>query len=187
MPSNTVAQVYNQLIAPEHRVTRGSIGVLFNAQPNPALQRVYGVKNGVIIAEVTPGSPADQAGLKVGDAITGIDGKEIKSGDELVSDIAGRKPGSKAKVTYWRNGKEGTTSVTIADRSKLFGARLGEEQPGNDEAQPVESKLGLSVTAITPEMANRHRHRREAQLVRRRPRLQPRRRDPRGQSSAGQQ
>jgi serine protease Do len=155
MPSNTVATVYNQLISPEHRVTRGSIGVLFNAQPNPALQRVYGVKNGVIIAEVTPGSPADQAGLKVGDAIVAVDGKDIKSGDELVSEIANRKPGAKAKLTYYRNGKEGSTTVTIADRAKLFGARLGEDQDQGEEAQPVESKLGLTVHAITPDVADR--------------------------------
>ena len=43
MPSNTVASVYNQLISPDHKVSRGSIGVEFNAVPNPAVQRVYGV------------------------------------------------------------------------------------------------------------------------------------------------
>src|SRR5271155_4806901 len=40
MPSNTVATVYNQLIGPEHRVARGSIGIEFAAQPNPAIARV---------------------------------------------------------------------------------------------------------------------------------------------------
>ncbi len=155
LPSNTVVNVYNQLISPEHRVTRGSIGVLFNATPNPALQRVYGVKSGVIIAEVTPGSPADQAGLKVGDAITAVDGKPIKSGDELVSEIASRKPGTKTKLSYLRNGKEGTTTVTIADRAKLFGSRLGEEEEGTEQSQPTEAKLGLSVRAVTPDIADR--------------------------------
>src|SRR3954467_9063653 len=42
MPSNTVAQVYNQLVGPEHRVSRGSIGIEFAAQPNPAIARIYG-------------------------------------------------------------------------------------------------------------------------------------------------
>src|SRR5204863_8960981 len=73
MPSSTVLTVYNQLISPEHRVTRGSIGIEFNAIPNPAVARVYGVNDGVTVANVRPGSPADQAGLKVGDTITGID------------------------------------------------------------------------------------------------------------------
>src|ERR1700704_3493850 len=42
MPSNTIANVYNQLISPEHKVTRGSIGVQFSAQPSQAVSRVYG-------------------------------------------------------------------------------------------------------------------------------------------------
>jgi len=42
LPSNTVVQVYNQLIGPEHRVARGSIGIMFDAVENPAITRVYG-------------------------------------------------------------------------------------------------------------------------------------------------
>jgi len=155
MPSNTVVQVYNQLIGPEHKVTRGSIGVEFAAQPVPAIARVYGVQSGVTISNVVPGSPADTAGLKVGDTITSVDGKDVKNGDELVADIASRKPGSKAKLGFMRNGKKEDTTVTIADRSKLFAARLGEDQQGNEEQQPKESKLGLTVRALTPDLADR--------------------------------
>jgi len=155
MPSNTVVTVYNQIIGPEHKVTRGSIGVEFAAQPVPAIARVYGVQSGVTISNVVPGSPADSAGLKVGDTITSVDGKDVKNGDELVSDIASRKPGSKAKLGFVRNGKKEETTVTIADRSKLFAARLGEDQQGNDEQQPKESKLGLTVRALTPDLADR--------------------------------
>jgi serine protease Do len=155
MPSNTVVSVYNQIIGPEHRVTRGSIGVEFAAQPVPAIARVYGVQSGVTISNVVPGSPADSAGLKVGDTITSVDGKDVKNGDELVADIAGRKPGSKAKLGFVRNGKKEETTVTIADRSKLFAARLGEDQQGNEEQQPKESKLGLSVRPLTADLADR--------------------------------
>ena len=155
MPSNTVAQVYNALIGPEHKVTRGSIGVLFNAEPSPALARVYGIKNGVIIAEVTPGGPAEQGGLKVGDAIISVDGRQIKDGNELVSDISTLKPGSQHKLGYLRNGKEGTATVAIADRNKLYGARLGEEEPGGNEETPQESKFGMSVRSVTPDLADR--------------------------------
>ncbi|MGZ4821841.1 MAG: Do family serine endopeptidase [Terriglobales bacterium] len=155
LPSNTVAQVYNQLIGPEHRVTRGSIGVEFAAAPNPAVARVYGVKNGVTIANVVSGSPADQAGLKVGDTIVSVDGRPVKNGDELVSDISSRKPGSTAKIGYVRNGKEGTATVTIANRAKLFASRLGEEEEQNEEAAPTPSKLGLNVQNVTNDMATR--------------------------------
>jgi serine protease Do len=155
MPANTVIAVYNQLIGPEHRVTRGSIGIEFNAVPNPAVSRVYGVDGGVTVANVRPGSPADQAGLKVGDTITAIDGKPVKTGDELVNYIAGMKPGSKAKLAFVRNGKQESTSVTIADRAKLFSDRLGEEEEEADSAKPQDSKLGVTVRNLTADLAER--------------------------------
>jgi serine protease Do len=155
MPSNTVALVYNQLIGPDHRVARGSIGVQFAAQPIPAIQRVYGVSSGVTVSDVVAGSPAEQAGLKVGDTITTVDGKGIKAGDELVAEIAARKPGSKVKLGFVRNGKTQDTTVTIADRAKLFATRLGDEEEGNDESQPKDSKLGITVRGVTAEMAER--------------------------------
>lgn len=154
MPSNVAAKVYNQLIGPEHRVTRGSIGVEFNAQPNPAIARIYGVKSGVTIANVVPNGPADQAGLKVGDTIVAVDGQAVKTGDELVNDISSRKPGTKATITYIRNGKEEKTTITIADRAKLFAARLGEEGPSGEEGQPKPSKFGVGVKNITPDIAS---------------------------------
>ena len=153
MPSNTVVQVYNQLIGPEHRVSRGSIGIEFSAQPNPAIARVYG--SGVTVSNVVAGSPAESAGLKIGDTITAVDGKDVKSGDELVADIASRKPGSKAKLTYFRNGKKQETSVTIADRSKLFASRLGDEEEGQGPEEAKSSRTGVTVRAITPDLADR--------------------------------
>jgi len=59
MPSNTVTQVYNQLIGPDHRVARGSIGIEFSGQPNPAIAHIYGT--GVTVSNVVSGTPADQA------------------------------------------------------------------------------------------------------------------------------
>jgi serine protease Do len=156
MPSNTVVQVYNQLIGPDHKVSRGSIGVEFNAVPNPAVARVYGVTSGVTIAHVTPNGPADKAGLKTGDTIVSVNGKQVKTGDELVAEISAIKPGSTAKVGYVRNGKTSATDVTIADRSKLFAARLGDQEEGGEQAQPQESKFGINVRSITPDMANRY-------------------------------
>jgi len=155
LPSNTVVQVYNQLTGPDHRVSRGSIGIMFDAVENPAIARVYGAGSGVTISSVVAGSPADQAGLKVGDTITSIDGKKVTKGSELVSDIAGRKPGSKVALGFLRNGKQQEASVTIADRAKLFAARLGEEPENGDEDTPKQSKFGVTVRKLTPEIAER--------------------------------
>jgi serine protease Do len=155
LPSNTVVQVYNQLIGPEHRVARGSIGIMFNALDNPAVARVYGIGSGVTVSTVVPGTPADQAGLKVGDTITTVDGKEVKSGDALVAEIAGRKPGSKITLAFIRNGKKQETTVTVADRGKLFAGRLGEDEDAGGQSGPKETKFGITVRAITPEIADR--------------------------------
>ena len=155
MPSNTVAQVYNQLVSPEHRVSRGSIGIMFNALDNPAIARVYGTGSGVTISDVTAGSPAEAAGLKVGDTIVSVDGKTVKNGDELVADIAARKPSSKIVVGFIRNGKKQEATATVADRAKLFAARLGDEDENSQDAGPKESKLGITVRTLNQEMADR--------------------------------
>src|ERR1700722_13851007 len=155
LPSKTVVEVYNQLIAPEHRVVRGSIGIIFGKEEIPAIARVYGTGSGVTVSSVVPGGPAEEAGLKVGDTIVSVEGKKVTKGDDLVSDIASRKPGSKVSLGFVRNGKAQDASVTIADRSKLFAARLGDDQDNESDNGPKPSKLGIAVRKLTPEMADR--------------------------------
>jgi serine protease Do len=155
LPSKTVVDVYNQLTGPEHKVSRGSIGIMFDQVENPAIARVYGSGSGVTISSVVAGSPADQSGLKVGDTITTVDGKKVSKGSDLVDYIASRKPGTKVQLGFLRNGKTQEASVTTADRSKLFAARLGEDQSNGDENSPKQSKFGVTVRKVTPEMADR--------------------------------
>src|SRR3984885_11334763 len=155
LPSKTVVDVYNQLTGAEHRVSRGSIGITFDAVENPAIARVYGLGSGVTVSSVVPGSPADQAGLKGGETITTIEGKKVAKGNDLVSDIASRKPGAKGALGFLRNGKTQDTTVTIADRAKLFAARLGEDQENGDDNTPKQSKFGVTVRKLTPEVADR--------------------------------
>ena len=155
MPSNTVRDVYDQLTGPQHRVSRGSIGVQFSAQASPAVARVYGVKAGVTISEVIAGKPAEKAGLQTGDTITAVNGKPVKSGDELVSIISAVKPGNKVEITYVRNGQEKQTAVTVKDRTELFEERTEEAEDNGDHPDATPSKLGLTVRALTREQADR--------------------------------
>ncbi|WP_243638950.1 S1C family serine protease [Streptacidiphilus pinicola] len=66
---------------------------------------------------VTPGGPADKAGLKPGDVITALDGVIIDSGPTLVSEIWAHHPGDKISVTFTRNGQTHTTTLTLGSRS----------------------------------------------------------------------
>jgi serine protease Do len=157
MPSNTVVSVYNDLISPAHKVTRGSIGIQFREGLSSAVNRVYGFKNGVLVQEVQPGGPADKAGLKPGDINTSIDGRTVKDGDDLVNEIASRRPGSTIRLGFLRDGKEQDTTVTIGDRDKVF-AELGNQQTQQSpesSGDASETKLGLVVHDISPAVAGR--------------------------------
>ena len=155
MPSNTIAQVFNQLVGPSHKVERGSIGITFSADTSPAVTRMYGGGKGVIVQDVTPGGPAAQAGLKPGDSITSVAGKTINAGDELVAEVSSHHPGEKLKIGYLRNGKQEEAMVTVADRQKLFGAQLGTADDESEQQEPKESKLGVTVKPVPDAAAKR--------------------------------
>jgi serine protease Do len=147
MPSNTVVSVYNDLIGPSHKVVRGSIGIQFREGLSNAVNRVYGFKNGVLVQEVQSGGPADKAGIKAGDIITTIDGRSVKDGDDLVNEIASRRPGSTVRLGYMRDGKQDDTTVTIGDRDKVF-AEMTNPQPQQNEdnsGDAGDTKLGIVV------------------------------------------
>jgi serine protease Do len=155
MPSNTVVSVYNDLISPAHKVTRGSIGIQFRPGLSGAVNRVYGFKNGVLVQQVQPGGPAEKAGLKAGDIITTIDGRSIKDGDDLVNEIASRRPGSSVRLGYLRDGKQSDATVTIGDRDKVF-AEIGQAQSNaapDEKGDAGEAKLGLVVRQVTEQTA----------------------------------
>jgi len=155
MPANTIASVYNMLIGPEHKVTRGSIGISFQPALSSAVGRMYGFTNGVMVSTVTPSGGAAKAGLQPGDVIVSIDGRNIKDGDDLVNDISARHVGSTVKLGFLRNGKQETANVAIGDRAKTYSDLAGDNE---DNAAPQEedagqNKLGITVSAIPPQIA----------------------------------
>jgi serine protease Do len=160
MPANTVIQVYNDLIGPTHKVVRGSIGISFRQNLPSAVSRVYGFKNGVLVQSISPGGPADKAGLKVGDVIVSIDGRQIKDGDDLVNDIANRRPGTGLRLGYLRDGKEMTASVTVGDRTKVFTANAqpapGDDNSPNGPAGAGEGKIGVVVRDLPTALTNKN-------------------------------
>jgi serine protease Do len=154
-PSNTVVNVYNDLIGPEHKVTRGSIGISFQPNPSSAVARVYGFKSGVIISHVGAGLPAANAGLKAGDIITTINGKPVKDGDELVAVISGYKPGTNVDIGYLRAGQAAHATVTVGDRDKVLAAMNAEGNGGDNEGNQNQpsgnaspAKLGITVSDL---------------------------------------
>jgi serine protease Do len=99
--------------------------------------------------------------MKGGDIITTVDGKPIKDGDALVTDIAARKPGTTVRLGYMRSGQNSTATLTIADRAKLYAAQPATQNGENGpESAPnaSEGKLGLSVEAVPGPLASKGVH-----------------------------
>ena len=151
MPSDSVVDVYNAIIGPEHKVIRGSIGISFQPNLPSAVARVYGFKSGVMISQITPNQPAAKAGLQKGDIITTIDSKPVKDGDDLVANISARKPGSTVDIGYLRNGQNLHATLTVADRDKMMAAinaadnEEGEEGQNRTPGTVSPAKLGITV------------------------------------------
>ena len=158
MPANTIASVYNMLIGPEHKVTRGSIGITFQAAQSSAVSRMYGFANGgVIVSSITPNGGAAKAGIKPQDVILSIDGRNIKDGDDLIADISARKVGTSVKLGYLRDGKQNSASVAIGDRAKTYADVAGESDDNSapQESDAGQAKLGITVSALPPQVASK--------------------------------
>jgi serine protease Do len=154
IPSDTARAIYNSLIT-SGKVQRGAIGVTFLDQSNPALLRSFGANHGVVVNNVEPGSPADRAGLKMGDVILSINGQSISSGDELVEIVSQSRIGSMLKLDLLRDGKHVDTSVEVADRNKIIAQQQASIAPKNTNAtlEDAGGALGVSVRNLAPDQA----------------------------------
>jgi serine protease Do len=72
-----------------------------------------GTMEGIYVAKVTEESAAEEAGMKEGDVITAIDGKPVNKMAELQEVLAKKRPGDKVSVTYLRDKKKATKTVTL--------------------------------------------------------------------------
>jgi serine protease Do len=127
-------------------VTRGWLGVAIQ-DLSDELADYYGLKGrkGVLVTEVFPGDPADQAGIKPQDIILEVDGNPVETTRDLTGLVAGLKVGGTNTIVVFRGGKEKTFRVHIAKRddSKIASRRSPTES---------EDELGIRVENITPEM-----------------------------------
>jgi len=82
---------------------------------NPDLSMAHNIpaKRGVIVTSIIPGSPADQAGMRVGDAIVSCNAKSVLSLTDFLSQIATFKPGDTVELGLWRQGKKTSLKVTL--------------------------------------------------------------------------
>ncbi len=118
IPVSTARQVLEGIVK-DGQVTRGWIGV----EPSnltPELAQTFGVKatTGAIITGVLQNGPAAKAGVRPGDVVTGVGDKKVENVQELLSSVAGLKPGSAARFALQRGGDRIELEVTAGTRPK---------------------------------------------------------------------
>jgi serine protease Do len=102
---------------------------------------------GVVVNQVVPGSPAQDAGLEPGDLITEIDGAKIRTPGELIATIGQRSPGSELAITAFRSGERERFSATLGERAE-DGPRKA-KAPGAKPATSALERMGLTLTEIS--------------------------------------
>ncbi len=145
IPIDVAAKVKDELLA-HGKVERGRIGVGIQ-DVNAQLAQSFGLEKpeGALVSQVESGGPADKAGLKAGDVILAYNGKALSGSNELPALVANTKPGAKATVEIWRNGRKQSLPVTVGELKADKTAQAGNSQGGEH------GRLGLAVRPLTPE------------------------------------
>lgn len=151
IPVNMVRQIISQLV--EHgEVRRGRLGFVVQ-DLTPELAEAFGVarKKGVVVARVEAKSPAQKAGIKVGDVITAVNGREVDNSAQVRNEIGLLRVGSEVEIEVLRDGKTRSLTASVGQHTtytvsgntlseKLAGAKFSEaqEDPSRRTAAGIE-------------------------------------------------
>jgi serine protease Do len=133
IPSNLARDVMESLIS-DGKVVRGYLGVMVQ-DLSPAIAKKFNTdaKTGALVGDVSPKSPAAEAGLESGDVITEFAGRPVRSSHTLRLQVARTKPGEKIDLKVMRNGAEKAVTVKVGElphTDKL--AKAGSDSTAHD-------------------------------------------------------
>jgi Do/DeqQ family serine protease len=146
IPINMAKDVTRQLIS-GGRVVRGWLGIAIQ-DVTDELAKSFGVaeREGVLVAQVMDGSPAEAGGVKAGDVIVEFSGTPIRETPELQRRVAAVTPGQQIEMKVKRDGQTVPLKITIGE--------MPSEETVASEAPPDET-WGLTVDALSPDLAQR--------------------------------
>ena len=146
-------------------ITRGYLGIQIQAVDEDLASSLGIPKNrGEFVQTVQPGEPAEKAGIRPGDIILTIAGKEITREQTLSFIVANIAPGTRIPVELIRDGRRSTVTATVGTRptdealrqQQLFEGDASTPNPGTEQGEPsgfIQEKLGLAVVPLTPQIA----------------------------------
>ena len=124
------------------KVERGRIGVVIQ-EVNYDLAKSFGLQaaNGALISQVTPGGPADKAGLQPGDIVQSVNGENVKASSDLPVLVGMMPPGTQLTLGIWRNGKREEVQVTLGS------SNTGSTDAGNQSGSDTNADNGSGFTS----------------------------------------
>ncbi len=147
IPSEIVKASADAIIK-DGTVHHGYLGIAMNnVTPENATFFNLPDATGAIVSQVTPDSPAGNAGLKTGDVLRELNGKQINSSSSLQVAVSQIAPGTPIQLGILRDGKPETLKVTVGEYHKN-----GEVADNNGSGESQHGKLGLAMSNLTPDM-----------------------------------
>ncbi len=152
---------------------RGFLGVGLT-EITPELRRFYGVPEdaGVLISSVEAGSPAEGAGIQVGDVLTLADGKSVDSASALIRVIRDKKDGEVVPLEVWRKGRARTLRATVTEKERaqydlsqlLHGHKLQMDGHVREALEQLKDARGNFVLRFDPDTAREYTERWQAYM-----------------------
>jgi serine protease Do len=147
VPINMAKEILAQL-REKGRVVRGWMGVMINSMTED-LAATYDLDEakGAVVNSVTPGSPAEDAGIEPEDVILSVDGREIEDSSDLSRYIASKAPETEVELIVLRDGERKTITITLGT--------FPEDPTSVARLETERRRLGMSVRTLTPALAQR--------------------------------
>ncbi len=155
IPSNLARKVGTDLLQ-KGNVSRAWIGVSYQ-ELTPELASNFGVQRtrGALINEVVTDGPAAKAGMRSGDILVDIEGREIREGRDLLRAVLQYPVGQALSVSVLRDGQTKKLSVVTVDRPDSREASKATPQNRKQRGNAETNLGGAQVTALTPDIARR--------------------------------